>query len=120
MAFTGKQRAFCVLEFSKFELVMLIQRAFYNKYQKQRATDKTIHLWYRKFKETGCLCDGKQSGWPRPSADTINRVREKFLRSPKKLTTSRSIELGISQPTVRRILQNVFVWSHTDCNCCKC
>lgn len=33
------------------------------KYQTEAPTDKIIHVWYN-FKETGCLCDVKWSGWP--------------------------------------------------------
>lgn len=105
MAFTGEEKAFCVLEFAKSESVVSVQRAFRNKYRKQGPSDKTIHVWYRKFKETGCLCDRKRSGRPGPYAETVDRVRETFLRSPTKSTASASRELGISQPTVWRILR---------------
>jgi len=34
-----------------------------------------------KFQQSGCLCDSKQSGFPGSSAETVERVREAFVRS---------------------------------------
>ena len=45
-------------------------------------TDKTIHEWHMKFQWSGCLCAAKRSGCPGPSAETVERVREAFVRSP--------------------------------------
>ena len=50
-------------------------------YHTEPPTDKTIREWYMKFQQSGCLCAAKQSGRPGPSAETVERVREAFVRS---------------------------------------
>jgi hypothetical protein len=68
-------------------------------------TDKTIHEWYMKFQLSGCLCTVKRTSWPGPSADTVERVRETFVRSPQKSsrvdissTCKVGQKLGVSLP----------------------
>jgi len=70
-------------------------------YHIEPATDKTIREWYMKFQQSGCLCAAKQSGRPGPSAETVKRVREAFVRSPQKSTNRTSRELQMSQSTWR-------------------
>jgi len=55
-------------------------------YRTEPPTDKTIREWYMKFQQSGCLCAAKGRGWPGPSAETVERVRETFFRSPQKST----------------------------------
>jgi hypothetical protein len=59
---------------------------------------KTIREWYRKFEETGCLCAAKTTDRPRPSLETVDRVRESFTRSPHKSTRRASRDLEMSPP----------------------
>ena len=68
-------------------------------------TDKIIREWYMKFQQSGCLCAAKRRGRPGPSAETVERVRETFVRSPQKSTTRASRELQMSQSSVWRILR---------------
>jgi len=58
-----------------------------------------------KFQQSGCLCTAKRTGRPGPSAETVERVRETFVRSPQKSTTRASQELQMSQSSVWRILR---------------
>jgi len=60
-----------------------VQWRFRIMYQTEPTTDKTIREWYMKFQQSGCLCAAKRSGRPGPSADTVGRVREAFVRSPQ-------------------------------------
>ena len=53
----------------------------------------------------GCLCEGKSSGRPPLSEETVERVRETFTRSPRKSTTRASLELQMPQQTVWKILR---------------
>jgi len=53
-------------------------------YHIEPPTDKTIREWYMKFQQSGCLCAAKRTGRPVPSAETVERVRETFVRSPQK------------------------------------
>jgi hypothetical protein len=39
-----------------------------------------------KFQQSGCLCAAKRTGRLGPSAETVKRVRETFVRSPHKST----------------------------------
>jgi hypothetical protein len=84
MAFSGEQKAFCVLQFAKTQLIVTVQHGFRTKYRTEPPTDKTARDWYRKFEETGCLCVAKRTGRPGPSPGTVDLVRESFTRSPQK------------------------------------
>ena len=74
-------------------------------YHTEPPTDKTIREWYMKFQQSGCLCAAKRTGHPGPSAETVECVREAFVRSPQKSTTRASRELQMSQSSVWRILR---------------
>jgi hypothetical protein len=56
MAFSGEQKAFCVLQFAKTQSIVTVQRGFRTKYPTEPPKDNTVRDWYRKFEETGCLC----------------------------------------------------------------
>ena len=56
MAFTDLQKAYSDLEIAKSESVVTVQSQFRTKYGLEPPTNKTIHAWFRKFGETGCLC----------------------------------------------------------------
>ena len=53
----------------------------------------------------GCLCEGKSSGRPPLSEETVERVRETFTRSPRKSTTRASLELQMPQQTLWKNLR---------------
>jgi len=55
-------------------------------YRTELPTDKTIRAWYMKFQQSGCLGVAKRRGRPGPSAETAERVRKTFVRSPQKST----------------------------------
>ena len=97
MAFTVNKKAFCVLEFAKTESIVTVQRRFRIMYRTEPPTDKTIREWYMKFQQSGCLCAAKRRGRPGPLAETVERVRETFVRSPQKSTTRPSRELQVRQ-----------------------
>ena len=79
--------------FAKIESIVTVQRRFRIMYRTEPPTDKTIREWYMKFQHSGCLCAAKRSGHPGPSAETVERVREAFVRSPQKSTTRASEQL---------------------------
>ena len=84
MAFIVNKKALCVLEFAKTESIVTVQRRFRIMYHTEPPTDKTIRERYMKFQQSGCLCAAKRIGRPGPSAETVERVRETFVRSPQK------------------------------------
>ena len=74
-------------------------------YHTEPPTEKTIREWYMKFQQSGCLCAAKRTGRPGPSAQTVERVREAFVRSPQKSTSRVSRELQMSHSSVWRTLR---------------
>jgi hypothetical protein len=54
--------------------------------------------WYKKFQQSGCPCSTKQTARPGPSAETVERVQETFVRSPQKST----LDWGICSSQVMR------------------
>jgi len=74
-------------------------------YHTEPPMNKTVREWYMKFQQSGCLCAAKQTGWPRPLAETVERVRETFVGSPQKSTYHASQELLMCQSSVWRILR---------------
>ena len=105
MAFTVNKKAFCVLKFAKTESIVTVQRIFRIMYNTEPPTNKTIREWYMKFQQSGCLSAAKRTGRPGPSTETLDHVREAFVRSPQKSTTRASRELQMSQSSVWRILR---------------
>jgi hypothetical protein len=71
MARIGDKKVFWFLEFAKMESVVMVQRRFWTEYHTEPPMDKTIHEWYKKFQQRGCLCAAKLTNWPGPSAKTI-------------------------------------------------
>ena len=57
-----------------------------------------------KFQQSGCLCAAKRTAQPGPSAETVEHVRETFVRTPQKPTHRASRELQMLQSSVWRIL----------------
>ena len=62
MPFTGREKAFCVLEFARTQSNKTVQRAFVREFSKKSPTGMQIWRWHKKFKEEGCLCRAKGSG----------------------------------------------------------
>ena len=61
MAFTGVEKAFCVLEIAKCESIVMVQRGFRTQYHRDPHTDKRIRTWYNNFEQTGSLSAGKRA-----------------------------------------------------------
>ena len=97
MAFTGAEKAFCVLQFAKCESIVIVQRRFRTQYHKDPPTDKQIRTWYNNFEHTGSLSAGKLIGRPSISVVDVERVREEFTRSPQKSTHRAGEEWQIPQ-----------------------
>ena len=102
---TTQHKIFCVHEFSKTESATAVQRTFHLRFNIQPPTRKSICCWNHQFEQIGCLCKGKSSGRPSVSEENMRRIQEGFERSPRKSTRRVSRELGISQPTVQRVLR---------------
>jgi len=84
-----------------------VQRAFKLKFNVDPPANKSILKWHRNFIERGRICDQRKghSGRPSVSEQIVDRVRESFLRSPRKSTRRASRELKVPQSTVNKILR---------------
>jgi hypothetical protein len=83
--------------------VAVVQLHFRTRYGKPPPTEQSIYDWSKKWQNIGCLRKGKSSGRPPVSEEQVASVRETYMRSPKKSTTSASLELHIPQQTVWQI-----------------
>ena len=101
-----RSRAFCVLQFVKHESVVSVQRAFRRQFSSDPPSPNSIRRWYQQFQTTGCLCKGKSAGRPRVSEESVERVRQSFLRSTKKSVWFLCIYLQKGKPCMR----SCFTW----------
>ncbi len=97
MARLSTEKAFCVLEYARTESIVMVQRLFRTKFGKDQLVRNSIKQWYEKFQSDGCLFITKR---PRPSEETVDRVRELFQHSSCKTSNGASVELDIPQPTL--------------------
>lgn len=104
---TVQQKAQCVLWLAKFNSIVLVQREFRRTYNCRNAPDaKSIHRWFKQFKDTGSIEKQKSTGRPKVSEDIVERIRKSYDNNPNISISSRSIELGIPKSTVHRILHS--------------
>jgi hypothetical protein len=89
-----------VLQIAKHESVVSLQRAFRRQFRSDPPSANSNRRWYQQFQTTGCLCKRKSAGRPRVSEKSVERVRQSFLRSPKKSVRHASRELEMSIMTV--------------------
>ena len=81
MAFTGAEKAFCVLQFAKCETIVMVQRRFRTQYHIDPPADKPIRTWYNNFEQTDSFSAGKRTGRPSVSDVDVEHVGEAFKRS---------------------------------------
>ena len=72
MQFTGKEKAFCVLEYAQSQSNKTVQHSFEREFSKQSPTDVA-----QKFKDKGCLCWRKGSEQPKTSGEMVDLVSKK-------------------------------------------
>jgi hypothetical protein len=98
-------KAFCVVEFAKTESIVTVQWRFQTMYHTESHMGETIREWYIKFQQSGCPCAAKQIARLGSSAETVERVQERFVRSPQKSTHCASLELQMPKSSVWCILR---------------
>jgi hypothetical protein len=81
------------------------QRLFRAEFQEAAPVFNNVKKWYAKFRDEDCLCTAPRPGRPGPNEETVDRIGEAYQRSPSKSTTLASLELGVAQATVWRILR---------------
>lgn len=92
------------------ESVTAVRREFrrhFNIHRNQAVpTHKTIVRWVNALRTRGTLMNRRPVGAPRTvrTPENVERVRQAMLRSPNRSARRHSIELGIGNRSVRRIL----------------
>ena len=102
---TSAQKAFCVQNFSKFQSVTKVQRAFSTQYKTKAPTSQSIRRWCKQFGDTGSVQKGKLTGRPCVNNDTVNLIKQAFENNPVMSTNHASRQLGIPQSTIWKILR---------------
>lgn len=102
--YSKREKAQCVLWYHETQSLKKVQQKFQTAYHRHPSDIKSIKMWYAKFKATGSVCDLPETSRPRPSAQTIQTVRDAFVRSPKKSVRKASRELQIPKTSVHCIL----------------
>ncbi|GFO18390.1 hypothetical protein PoB_004489500 [Plakobranchus ocellatus] len=93
--------------FWKNKQCTIVQRSLRRIHHNNLPSNKSILEWYNDFIERGCICDQRKghSGRPAVSEEVFERVRDSYLRSPKKSTRRCSQELQLLQRTVSNMLR---------------
>jgi hypothetical protein len=107
MAALPTERSWCMLEFARSNSVVAVQRAFRRQFGRHGPPVSSIRRWYEQFHNRGCIChQGKgRAGRPSVTEETVERVHESFVRSPRKSVSRASRELQVPDSTVRKILR---------------
>ncbi|KFM57555.1 hypothetical protein X975_18175, partial [Stegodyphus mimosarum] len=74
-------------------------------YQKDPPSKSSILRWKKNFLETGSIADKKRSGRPCTSDFDVERVRETFLRNPRRSVRSAARELYMPISTVYKVIK---------------
>ncbi|GFG29192.1 hypothetical protein Cfor_05009, partial [Coptotermes formosanus] len=85
-----------------------VQRKFRNEFAKKPPHVNNIRRCFEQFRETGGVCKRKSSGRPAVTEENVERIRQSFVRSPRKSIHPHSLELGIPKPTVHKVLHKKF------------
>jgi hypothetical protein len=81
------------------------ERKFRTQYRKEPPSRPIIYSWHKNFVETGCsVCHVKPPGFPYVSDGTVEQLKESFIQSPRKSTRRASLETGIANVTLWRVL----------------
>ena len=100
---TPQEKAQYVSWFIETKSDVQTQRNYRSKYGRDPPSCPSIHLWHKKFMDTGTVFDTRR--WrSKTSEKNIERVRQAFQRSPIKSirTAARQLELPCS--TVHKVL----------------
>ena len=100
----NNRRHFVLCNTQKTTSVITVQRKFRRQFEVDPPDKNSIKRWHTQLMETGCLCKGKSIGRPSHSEETVDRVRQSFLRSPMKSLRKASRELALPRSTVWDVL----------------
>jgi transposase len=66
--------------------------------------ENSIRRWDKQLKDTGIPVEKQRSGRSSVSDESVENVRNSFIRSPKKSVRKCALELGLSKTTIHRVL----------------
>jgi hypothetical protein len=69
-------------------------------------SDNAVRRWLKQFQETGNVLQRKGVGRPNTSQEDVDWIHEESSRSPQKSSRRASLQLGIPQTTVWRVVHN--------------
>jgi transposase len=103
---TVQERTMCVIWFFETKSNIKAQHHYRTQHGKDPPSDKAIRRWLKQFQETGSVVHRNGAGRPSSSQEDVGRILEAFTRSPQKSPRRVSLQLGIPQTTVWRVVYN--------------
>jgi transposase len=83
-----------------------MQRRYRTQYGQDPPSDNVIRRLLKQFQETGRVLPRKGAGRPSTSQEDVDRTQEAFSRNPQKSTRRASLQLGIPQTSVWRVVHS--------------
>ena len=88
MPFANVERTFCVSNYARAQSIKTVRLFFAQRFERSafgKVPDKKqIWRWHKAFKEEGYLCRVEGSGRKSMSEETVDKIRQKIVNSPKK------------------------------------
>ena len=115
MAWLIEEKTFCVTLYLETKSLKTVQARHRRKFIFNNFPHKfQITRWVKKFKDTGTLMKSTKKGQKSTSGrkltarppESVDAVRNRVVRNPKKSLRKRSQELSLSRSSVHRILKN--------------
>ena len=115
MAWSIEEKSFCVTLYLETKSLKTVQARHRRKFIFNNFPHKfQITRWVKKFKDTGTLMKSTKKGQKSTSGrkltarppESVDAVRNRVVRNPKKSLRKRSQELSLSRSSVHRILKN--------------
>ena len=118
MSFTSGEKAFCVLEYARTQSIKTVRRIFAQRFERSafgKVPDKKqTWRWHKKFSEEGCLGRVEGSGRKSMSEETVDKIRQKIVNSPKKSIRRTSFETHNSLACYTETITNEALQTATD------
>ena len=108
MLFTGREKAFCVLEYARSQSNKTVHYAFVREFSKQSPTAMQIWTWKKKFKEEGCFAAEKDL-YDVNIRRNGRACTQKNLAKTKEIVRGTNLETQILPTTVWHILRKCLI-----------
>jgi hypothetical protein len=102
---TVKWNVQCVLWLAKVESVTQVRSEYCRVFNEEPPCESNIRRWDRQLKETGSLLDKQHSRRPSVSDESVEYIRNSFIRSQKKSVRKCARELELPKTTVHIVLK---------------